>query len=75
MSKAKRFANGYTMQFAKDWDRACKWAKGYCKRMFHREWHDDKIAHEYMAARNGYKAGHSAGYRAGRRSLTAEAGK
>lgn len=39
------------------WDEACQWAAKYCREMFHKEWHDDSIAHEYMAARNGYIAG------------------
>lgn len=38
------------------WGEACEWAKDYCRKMFHKEWHDDSIAHEYMAARNGYLA-------------------
>jgi hypothetical protein len=36
------------------WNEACEWAAQYCREMFNKEWHDNSIAGEYMAARNGY---------------------
>lgn len=48
----------------KEWNRAYRWARKYIEKRFGLAWFDDKVAHEYMAARNGYLAGHRAGRRA-----------
>jgi hypothetical protein len=61
MAKAKRLANGFTPAFAKDWDRACRFAAKYVEDKYGKPWHDDSISREYMTARNAYMAGYRAG--------------
>lgn len=59
---SKKLANGWTVGFAKEWDRACKYAtRILAKRGI--EWHDERHSTEYMSLRNGYLAGHRAGRR------------
>lgn len=71
----KRLPNGMTIKQAKDWERACQWAARYCQAKFQKKWSDDSIAHQYMAARNGYLAGYLGGFRAGKREVTVGASK
>lgn len=64
MNDRRKLSNGWTVGFTRQWMRGCRWAQAYCLKMFHRPWHDDRIARGYMAARNGYIAGYKAGHRA-----------
>lgn len=39
------------------WEEACAWAASYVLKHYGRQWHDERVAHQYMDARNGYLAG------------------
>jgi hypothetical protein len=58
----RKLPNGFTRSFAKEWDRACRYAvRVLAKRG--RVWHEQRNSTEYMSLRNGYLDGHRAGRR------------